>query len=182
MSNTRTENVNKAIGYVAGIENDSIVDGPGIRITVFLQGCPHHCDECQNQETWDFIEDSGHECSSDEIVDILKGNPLVSGLSFSGGEPFCQSEFCLDCITKAKSVRPGISIWIWSGWTFEELISKDDENVNNLLHSCDVLIDGKYLKSERTLSLPWRGSKNQRVIDLTKTFSQHKLVLVPDGN
>ena len=149
---------------VAGIVNDSIVDGPGFRLAVFTQGCPHHCPGCHNPATHDF--EGGKIDSTERITEMMKQNLLLDGLTLTGGEPFCQAEACAVLAENAKAL--GLNVWSYSGWTVEQLLekSKTEPDVAHLLNSIDVLVDGPFILSQRTLELRFRGSKNQRLIDV----------------
>ena len=153
---------------VAGIVQDSIVDGPGFRLTVFVQGCTSQCEGCHNLDTWDI--NGGTEMSVDEISAMMQSNPLTDGLTVSGGEPFLQAVEVKQLAESAK--QRGLSVWIYSGFTFEQLItmSVKQPEITSLLEQTDVLIDGPFILAERTLMLKWRGSKNQRVIDVQKSL------------
>ena len=161
---------------LAGVVRESIVDGPGIRFTIFCQGCPHNCPECHNETTHDFS--GGFDCSIDKILAAIDENPLLAGVTFSGGEPVCQAAGFL---ALAKEIRKrGLNIWMYSGYTLEQLQAKaaDDPDLAELLEIIDVLIDGPYLKAERDLTLLWRGSGNQRVIDMNRTRETGEVCLV----
>lgn len=145
---------------IAGIVDDSIVDGEGVRLTVFTQGCPHHCHGCHNPQTWSL--DGGHEIDTEDIVEKLKANPLLSGITFSGGEPFLQPAPLADLARAAHSL--GLDVWSYTGFTLEEL--EKHTNVQQLLNEVDVLVDGPYVETLRDLTLRFRGSSNQRIIDL----------------
>ena len=151
---------------IAGIENDSIVDGPGFRLAVFTQGCPHHCPGCHNPETHPF--DGGKEVDTEKIVRMMEDNPLLDGITLSGGDPFCQSKACAELSKAAKGM--GLNVWAYSGWTFEELLKMSETNgdIMEFLKNTDVLIDGPFILAQRTLELRFRGSKNQRQIDVKK--------------
>lgn len=152
---------------IAGTVQDSIVDGPGLRFVVFTQGCPHRCTDCHNPETHDAM--GGNEMSVSEIVEEMKKNPLTDGLTLSGGEPFIQADDCAAVADAAKA--SGLDVWTYTGWTYEELldIAEYDEGVSRLLDITDVLVDGRFEQKKRTLELKFRGSSNQRIIDLVKT-------------
>ena len=152
---------------LSGIVSDSIVDGPGIRTTIFSQGCPHHCPGCHNPETWDF--GCGTEVPVEAIVDIVKSNPLCRGVTFSGGEPFAQAaEFAqLAALLKEK----GYEVASYSGYTFEELL-EGTEDQKLLLGTIDVLIDGRFLQAQKSLEIAFRGSKNQRILDVRKSLAE----------
>ncbi|MBR2929137.1 MAG: anaerobic ribonucleoside-triphosphate reductase activating protein [Oscillospiraceae bacterium] len=159
---------------IAGLTQDSIVDGPGFRFTVFVQGCTHHCEGCHNPQTHDPA--GGREMTTDEIIREMRSNPLTDGLTLSGGEPFDQSEDCLTLALAAK--ESGLNVWSYSGYLFEQLLA--DEKKSQLLKELDVLVDGPFVLSQRSLALAWRGSRNQRVIDVPKSLAAGEVVLVPD--
>ncbi|MEG0924714.1 MAG: anaerobic ribonucleoside-triphosphate reductase activating protein [Anaerovoracaceae bacterium] len=163
---------------IAGIVRESIVDGPGIRFVVFCQGCPHKCVGCHNVETHDFS--GGYDCQIDKIVQAIDQNPLLSGVTFSGGEPVCQPEGFYALAKKIK--ERSLDIILFSGYTYEELLEmqKTNEALKGLLSLVDTLIDGKYQADLRDLTLLFRGSKNQRVIDMAKTRETGEIFLVPD--
>ena len=161
---------------LAGIVNDSIVDGPGIRMTVFAQGCPHHCQGCHNPETWAF--GCGTPMEEERIADIVATNPLCRGVTFSGGEPFAQAE---DFTKLAKLLKArGYEVASYSGYTFEEL-QKGTQAQRALLESIDVLIDGRFELTQRSLEVAFRGSKNQRIIDVKKSLTTGKAVCITSG-
>jgi len=153
---------------IAGLVHDSIVDGPGLRYVVFTQGCRFCCEGCHNPDTWDFK--GGTDISVDDIIDEMLSNQLIDGLTLSGGEPFDQAA---DCISLAAASRQkGLNVWVFTGMTFEELQAeaKREPKITGLLELTDVLVDGRFILSERTLSLKWRGSKNQRILDVHKSL------------
>lgn len=150
---------------LAGVVRESIVDGPGLRFTVFCQGCPHGCPGCHNPATHQF--QGGYDCEISKIVDAVDANPLLDGVTFSGGEPFCQPEAFDNLATEFK--KRNLNIVAYTGYTYEELTAMKSEAVNSLLEKVDLLIDGKYVEKERDLTLLFRGSRNQRVIDMNKT-------------
>ena len=156
---------------LAGILEDSIVDGPGIRTTFFAQGCPHRCPGCHNPETWDF--GCGTPMAEETIVDIVRSNPLCRGVTFSGGEPFAQSESFAKLARLLKAL--GYEVASYSGYTFEELL-EGSQAQKELLQSIDILIDGPFRMEERSLELVFRGSKNQRILDVPKSLAEGKAV------
>ncbi len=158
---------------IAGTVNDSIVDGEGIRFTVFTQGCPHHCEGCHNPQTHDF--DGGEIIESDEIIEKIKKNPLLDGVTFSGGEPFCQAEALADMGRKIKVL--GLNIVTYTGYTFEELYENQEKcHWNELLAVTDILIDGKFILSQRDWNLKFRGSSNQRYIDCQRSLEEGRAI------
>ena len=156
---------------IAGIVQDSIVDGPGFRMTVFAQGCPHHCSGCHNPQTHDFA--GGREEDAAEILRQMRDNPLLDGVTLSGGEPFCQAEACTEIAKGAHSA--GLNVWCYTGYSFEELISGKEE-WKSLLEEIDVLVDGRFILERRTLECKWRGSSNQRLIDVKKSLETGKII------
>ncbi len=160
---------------LAGIMRESIVDGPGIRFAIFCQGCPHDCPGCHNPETHDF--NGGTEVSIEKILKAIDENPILKGVTFSGGEPTCQAE---GFAALARAVRArGLDITMFSGYTYEQLLARAEKEpaLQELLDLTDLLIDGPYLKAERDLTLQFRGSRNQRLIDLKKTRQAGRVVL-----
>ena len=161
---------------LAGLVPESFVDGPGIRFTLFTQGCPHKCEGCHNPETHDFSE--GRLADVDKIYSKIISNPLIKGVTFSGGEPFCQPEplAYLAKLLKEKKYH----IISYSGYTFEELFEKSKNNtyIKELLNNIDILIDGKFVLSERSLELRFRGSKNQRIVDVSESLKNGKAITV----
>lgn len=156
---------------IAGLVQDSIVDGPGIRFTVFVQGCGHHCPGCHNPQTHDPA--AGTEKATAEVLDEMRSNPLTDGLTLSGGEPFDQAEDCL-CLARAAHAD-GLNVWAYSGYRYEQLLA--DPLRAALLREVDVLIDGPFVLAERSLALRWRGSRNQRVIDVQQSLAAGEVVL-----
>lgn len=149
---------------IAGIESESIVDGPGLRYVIFSQGCKHNCQGCHNPETHSFFGGTVDETS--RIVDEILENPLLSGVTFSGGDPFSQPEPFIDIAERLKG--KGLGIWCYTGYTMEELMEKGTEAQKNLLTHIDTLVDGRFVLARRTLSIPFVGSSNQRVLDLKR--------------
>ena len=159
---------------IAGIVDDSVVDGEGMRLTVFTQGCPHHCPGCHNPDTHDF--QGGRETTPEAIIAEIDKNPLLSGVTFSGGEPFMQPA---PLARLAKDVHArGLDVWSYSGYTLEELMDRHNPAINALLEEIDVLVDGKYLEEQRDLTLSFRGSRNQRIIDLNAWRKTGKIKLL----
>ena len=155
---------------------DSIVDGPGIRTTVFCQGCPHHCPGCHNPHTWEF--GCGTVISEESVLEIIRSNPLCRGVTFSGGEPFAQAEAFAKLARLLKNA--GYEVASYSGYTFEELLNGTPAQ-KELLSTIDVLIDGPYLQKERSLELSFRGSRNQRILDVPTSISSKTPVLITQG-
>ena len=145
---------------VAGVIEESIVDGPGIRFVLFLQGCRLHCPGCQNPHTWDF--EGGTLVPADEVLARIKGNPLVHGVTFSGGEPFEQAEALLPLAEELKS--QGYHLMAFTGYTMEQLLQKPE--CAAFLEKLDLLVDGPFIEAEKSLDLRFRGSRNQRILNI----------------
>ena len=157
---------------VAGIVNDSIVDGPGFRLAVFAQGCPHACPGCHNPQTHDFS--GGFELDTELIVEKMRKNPLLDGLTLTGGEPFCQPQACAALAKAAKEM--GLNVWCYTGYTFEELMKASHSDQMNLLRYLDVLVDGRFRLEKRTLECRFRGSSNQRILDVARSLAENTAV------
>lgn len=164
--------MNKQI-RIAGTVNDSIVDGPGIRYTIFTQGCPHHCPGCHNPQTWSF--DGGKVVNTDDLVSELDRNPLLSGVTFSGGEPFMQPEPLIEIARIAK--EKGLNVLSYTGFLYEEIIKDKDKFA--LLKELDYLIDGPFVLELRDLELKYAGSSNQRMIDVKKSLAFNRIITIP---
>lgn len=153
---------------VAGFEPESIVDGDGIRFVIFTQGCPHHCEGCHNPESHDF--NGGTEYDTSDIIKMIAENPLISGITLSGGEPFCQQEACM--VIAKEAHRRNLSVWCYTGFTFEQLKKEP------LLKEVNILVDGRFELSQKTLTQPFKGSSNQRIIDVQKSLLRNSLVVL----
>lgn len=164
---------------IAGIVRESIVDGPGIRFVIFCQGCPHNCRGCHNPETHDFK--SGYNCSIDKIVKAIDENPMLQGITFSGGEPLCQSAGFLSLAKEVKARN--LNLLIYTGYTFEALseMRKSNASLDELLNLTDILVDGPFEEEQKDLTLQYRGSRNQRVIDMKLSNEVNAPVLI-DGD
>ena len=154
----------------ASIVKESIVDGPGIRLVVFFQGCPHNCPGCHNPQTHPM--DGGTRMSVGEVMDKARQNPLLRGITLSGGEPFAQAAAAAELAQAAK--LEGLDVVTYTGYTFEQLMAwslPDVDDMHSLLFATDILIDGPFLKEKRTLDVPFKGSSNQRIIDVPATIA-----------
>ncbi|MCL2044842.1 MAG: anaerobic ribonucleoside-triphosphate reductase activating protein [Oscillospiraceae bacterium] len=159
---------------IAGLVQESIVDGPGFRFVVFAQGCHRRCEGCHNPDSFDL--DGGVEVSVEYLITAMLANPLTDGLTLSGGEPFLQAA---DCAVIARAAKEnGLNVWTYTGYTFEELLreGKIANEFNELLELSDVLIDGAFDISQRSLMLKYRGSKNQRIIDVGNSLVNNVVV------
>ncbi|MCX8128772.1 MAG: anaerobic ribonucleoside-triphosphate reductase activating protein [Clostridia bacterium] len=163
---------------VAGIIKESIVDGPGIRMVVFAQGCNHKCLGCHNPHTHSFV--GGTVVSVDSLLEQARRNPLLDGLTFSGGEPFEQAEAFAVLARKAKAM--GLGIMTYTGYTYEFLTQHSNKKNawSELLNETDVLVDGRFDIQKKNALLKFRGSTNQRIIDLKRTRIYKNLMLAED--
>ncbi|TCL39312.1 anaerobic ribonucleoside-triphosphate reductase activating protein [Anaerospora hongkongensis] len=161
---------------LAGVIRESIVDGPGIRFVVFAQGCPHQCIGCHNPQSWPF--DGGFIAQPGQIIEEMLKNPLVKGLTISGGEPFCQSAAMAQLAQAAR--QNGFDVITYTGFTFEKLLEqvKTDPAVLELLCYTDILIDGPFIQDLKSYELRFKGSSNQRMIDVKPSLEQGKAVLI----
>lgn len=159
---------------LAGVIRESIVDGPGIRMTVFTQGCPHHCKGCHNPTTHDF--NGGYVSDPENILKAIDQNPLLKGVTFSGGEPFMQAEALAELAVEIH--KRGLDIITYTGFTYEQLSDSFDKfpDRRELLKQTDYLIDGKFEEDKKSLNLQFRGSSNQRIIDIKKSMEIGKVV------
>lgn len=162
---------------LAGIVPESIVDGPGYRFAVFVQGCPHACPGCHNPKTHDFS--GGSLSDTQEIIGKLGTNPLIRGITLTGGEPMMQPEPLAEIARAAK--EKGLGVWCYTGFTLEFLLEEGREDRMKLLDAIDVLVDGPYIAHERSLDLLYCGSRNQRLIDMNRTRETGEISLfVPE--
>lgn len=157
---------------LSSLIHDSIVDGPGLRSVIFTQGCPHNCPGCHNQKAIPF--EGGELITTDDVVnEVLKAN--LHNVTFSGGEPFAQPK---ELYTIAKALREkGYNIWSYSGYTYNALIRHHDPYVQKLLSQLDILVDGRFLLEKRSIAAIFRGSTNQRIIDVQKSLKEDKVIL-----
>ena len=153
---------------IAGIITESVVDGPGLRLVIFCQGCYHNCPGCHNPDTHDIR--GGTEVKQDQLLKLVDETPLIRGVTLSGGEPMLQAEQLLGLARYVKQVKQ-FNLVTYTGYLYEDLlkIAQDNTAVAELLQLTDWLIDGPYLEKERDLSIAFRGSRNQRIIDLKRS-------------
>jgi anaerobic ribonucleoside-triphosphate reductase activating protein len=154
---------------LAGIEYDSLVNGEGTRTVIFAQGCRHHCPGCFNPETHDF--NGGELFEVEEIFNKVKDDPFLEGVTFSGGDPLEQAEAFSELATMIKDNKPELNIWCWTGYTIEQILEQKihEPGMKKLLEKIDVLVDGRFEQSLFVDGLKFRGSKNQRIIDINRT-------------
>lgn len=160
---------------VFGIAQDSIVDGPGLRFTIFVQGCSHNCPGCHNPES--HSPNGGQTYTTDELYDMIRANGLVHAVTLSGGEPFEQPAACAELARRLKA--DDYNIWAYSGYTFEVLQKKAeaDSAIESFISNIDVLVDGPFVESLHSYDLKWRGSSNQRIIDVPASLESNSVCL-----
>jgi anaerobic ribonucleoside-triphosphate reductase activating protein len=156
---------------ISGIIEESYTDGEGIRCTIFTQGCAHNCYKCQNPETHEF--GIGPFLDNNKILDYLKSNPLLNGVTFSGGDPMYQASECKELAYRIKH-ETSLNIWCYTGFTFEEVLKS--ESMLEFLKYIDILVDGLYVDAERCLACRFKGSRNQRIIDVKESLKTGEVV------
>jgi anaerobic ribonucleoside-triphosphate reductase activating protein len=164
------------IRLASPLQQDSIVDGEGIRMVIWTQGCSHNCEGCHNRETHSFT--GGFLQDVEELKNEISKVKDHDGITLSGGDPFFQVEPCLEIAKYCKSL--GLNVWAYTGFTYEKLI--DNPKTLEFLKYIDVLIDGLFILSEKSLSLKFKGSKNQRIINVKDSLKKNKVVLVRKYN
>lgn len=161
------------IRLAADLQTDSIVDGKGIRTVIWTQGCSHNCPSCHNPSTHDF--NGGELVELDDVIDAIENLQGQDGVTFSGGDPMFQAR---ECSILAKKVHElGMNVWAYTGFTYEELLNKGSEDILEFLNEIDVLIDGKFEIDKKSMDLEFRGSSNQRIIDVPKSLENHEVIL-----
>ena len=161
---------------LSGIAYESLVNGPGMRRVFFSQGCKHNCEGCINPETHDFS--GGEVRNMDELIEDVLKNKMIKGVTFSGGDPLEQAD---KFAYMAKAFKDaGLNIWCYTGYTFESLLEKmeNDNEVRELLENIDVLVDGKFQLDKKEDGLRFRGSSNQRIIDVKESLLRDKISIL----
>ena len=163
---------------LAGIAENSLVNGKGLRKVFFSQGCSHHCEGCFNQHTWEFA--GGRMFDMDELVQKVKDEPFLDGVTFSGGDPFQQADKFAYLAKKLHEAN--INIWAYTGYTFEELmkLAQTNPHIKQMINNVDVIVDGRFMKDKMSENLKYCGSSNQRVIDVKSSLNQNKIILFKD--
>lgn len=164
------------IRLAGDITTDSIVDGEGIRSVIWTQGCIHHCPGCHNPETWDF--NGGIEREVSDICKELDQLEFQDGITLSGGDPLCQIDACLEIAKYAKSI--GLNVWCYTGYKMEDLLKRIDKEpkLRELLLNIDALVDSPFILELKSYAVPFRGSKNQRIVDTKKSIEENKVCLI----
>jgi len=163
---------------ICGYIPESVNEGDGLRTVIFISGCKHGCAGCFSRHTWSFQAGKPFtEKLQQQLIDEMKQNPLLDGITIAGGDPFFSAIEVSSFVQEVRQQLSHFSIWIYSGYTWEELNTSSIEGVQTLLNQCDILIDGPFVESQRDVSLRYRGSRNQRIIDIQQSAIQQKPVL-----
>ena len=161
---------------MAGFYDESISNGLGWRAVLFVSGCPHHCPGCHNKIAQDY--NYGKKFDKEEIINKIMDNSILKGITISGGEPLFKENMpeVLDFIKEVKQKRPNFNVWCYTGYTLEQLEDRRDEITDECLNEIDVLVDGRFVESRKDPNLKFRGSSNQRIIDIHKSLADHEVV------
>ena len=163
-------------GYVSDYKPFNFVDGEGVRCSLYLSGCKFHCEGCYNQATWNFRYGSPYTKELEERIMADLSQSYVQGLTLLGGEPFLNTGVALPLVKRIRAELPEKDIWSWTGYTWEELLQEDETKLE-LLRNLDRLVDGRFKLSKKNLLLQFRGSSNQRIIDVKKSLAEHRVVI-----
>lgn len=161
---------------MAGFYDESISNGLGWRAVLFVSGCPHHCPGCHNKIAQDY--NYGEKFKKEEIINRIMDNSILKGVTISGGEPLCRENISevLDFIKEIKQKRPNFNIWCYTGYTLEQLEERNDKTTDECLKEIDVLVDGRFIEERKDPTLKFRGSSNQRIIDIHETLKTKEVV------
>jgi len=161
------------IQLASAMQTDSIVDGIGLRTVIWTQGCRHNCKGCQNPDTHRF--DGGFSSTTEHIISLLPKLKLQKGITFSGGDPFEQAQACAEIAHAARNL--GLDVWAYTGYIFENIVNSHKEDWKNFISEIDFLVDGPFMLEEKSLTLQFRGSKNQRIIDVQNSLKEKRTIL-----
>lgn len=161
---------------MAGFYDESISNGLGWRAVLFVSGCPHHCPGCHNKVAQDY--NYGEEFDEKSIIERIKNNSILKGITISGGEPLCKENIAgvNKFIENIKKEKPDFDVWCYTGYTLEELKNREDEVTNQILNNIDVLVDGKFIQERKNPEIKFRGSDNQRLLDLKRCLNENTVV------
>ncbi len=161
---------------MAGFYDESISNGEGWRAVLFVSGCPHHCPGCHNKEAQDFSY--GEEFNEQDLLDRIKENSILKGITISGGEPLCKENINTvhKFIKDVKTIKPNFNVWCYSGYTLDQLLARNDADTNECLKDIDVLVDGQFVQAQKDPTLKFRGSSNQRILDVKNSLKNNQFV------
>jgi anaerobic ribonucleoside-triphosphate reductase activating protein len=160
---------------ICGYYPESINEGSGIRAVIFISGCRHYCPGCFNAASWNF--NYGNQFDSAEqqrIISEIQSNPLIDGITLCGGDPFFSASELVPFVEKFRSACPDLDVWAYSGFTYEEIVN--DAGMKQLLEQCDVIIDGRFMEKYKDLTLQFRGSRNQRIINVKRSLESGDVI------
>lgn len=163
---------------IAGFYDESISNGLGWRAVLFVSGCPHHCPGCHNEEAQSY--DYGKEFNEQEILERIQKNSILNGVTISGGEPLCKENIAevSKFIQDVKKAKPNFDVWCYTGYTLEQLEARKDDITNQTLQNIDVLVDGRFIQERKSPEIKFRGSDNQRILDVQKCLKEKKVVML----
>ncbi len=163
---------------IAGFYDESIANGLGWRAVLFVSGCPHHCPGCHNEVAQSY--DYGKEFNEQEILERIQANSILNGITISGGEPLCKENIAEvnKFIQDVRKVKPNFDVWCYTGYTLEELRERNDDITNQALQNIDVLVDGKFIQERKNPEIKFRGSDNQRILDVPKCLKEKKAIIL----
>lgn len=163
---------------MAGFYDESISNGVGWRAVLFVSGCPHNCPGCHNKVAQDY--NYGEKFDKEKIINRICENSILKGITISGGEPLCKENIpeVLDFIKDVKKVRPNFNVWCYTGYTLEQLEDRNDSVTDETLKNIDVLVDGRFIEAQKNPTLKFKGSANQRILDLQESLRERQTVLV----
>lgn len=162
---------------VLSVIEDTMVDGPGFRTSIYCAGCSHGCKGCHNPQSWDFSQ--GRLMTTDELMEVIESDPYTRGVTFSGGDPMYQPEGFAELAEAIRERTPQKDIWCYTGFTFEALLNMAPQRA--LLQQIDVLVDGPYVAALHDETLLFRGSSNQRLVNVRQSLRQGRVVVLPDN-
>ena len=163
---------------MAGFYDESISNGTGWRAVLVVSGCPHGCPGCHNKAAQNY--NYGEKFNKEEIINRIKDNSILKGITISGGEPLCKENMpeVLDFIKTVRKEKPNFNVWCYTGYTMEELVNRHDETTDNCLKEIDVLVDGEFVEEKKDPNLKFRGSSNQIILDVQKCIQEHSIIPV----
>ena len=163
---------------MAGFYDESISNGLGWRAVLFVSGCPHHCPGCHNEVAQNY--DYGKEFNEQEILERIQKNSILNGITISGGEPLCKENISEvgKFIQDVRKIKPNFDVWCYTGYTLEQLEARNDDTTNKVLQNIDVLVDGKFIQERKNPEIKFRGSDNQRILDIPKSLKEKKAIML----
>lgn len=162
------------------IKTFDVANGPSVRVSLYVSGCTHHCKDCFNEDTWDF--NYGKKFTKEVEDNLLKEIAIKKRFSLLGGDPFDNVTDCLRLVKRIRTEYPETDIWCWTGYTYEQILKHENTDMVDLLCLMDVLVDGRFIKSKHDYRLKYKGSTNQRVIDIKESIVKQEVVIKEEYN